>query len=1273
VLRNFTSSRAKFSGGISGFIKSKKKQKQGGILMASLPLAACGGGGSAPAGGPPVPPPAPDPTFTENPTNVFVAIDDSNSTLSEGGNAANLTVTGKAGADSITTGSGADIIDGAAGNDTIISNAGNDAVRGGTGNDTITTGGGDDHIRGGEGLDDIKAGDGNDAIVVVGTTTAGQYSNTDINNPAGSNTDLSDILTIADLNGRTVSEVAPGDTIDGGAGINTLFIYGTVDLTGVTLTNVTVLVVNSDVTLSADQMKKFTTIDGDGTSIINIEVPPGDTYVIDLSTLNLTDIGNLNMKGDVTFVVNDASNFNEIGTINTQGSATVKVEISGNGSATTVNLGDINAKINNVDTLDLNPNVTLKIDNADDITKLGLNEIAGGGNIDTGGNNTINDALNNNVTVPKPTISINDIAVNEATENATFTVTLSKASHVDVTIDYVAPDETNGTLTFNPGETEKTFTTQWTDDTLYEDNETVVATLTNPSNATILDATGQLTIIDDDSPPTVSIDDIFANEADEVDTFTVSLSAASDKIITVDYAAPDGTTGTLTFNPGETTKTFTTVWTDDSTDEANEVLNATLFNSSNALISGTTGQLTILDDDNHPTISINDISTNEADETDTFTVSLSAASGKLITVDYDAPDGSNDTLSFNPGETSKSFSTSWADDSVDEDNETVVATLANPSNATIADGNGTLTIIDDDIPVEPLISDELFTAILAIDAANRGYFRAIELSGNQIGRATIIENSSVLSASDVNASFFAQAYSYNGGITISFRGTDDDAADEVTGWPLGRGDGNSVQGLMALDFYQYVYDNVSTNIDLTGNSMGGGLAGFVGSIKSQDAVIFNSMPYYQGAVDFLDPQLPDQSVVSGYRVSGEWLEFEQGAPDLVGVEIDHGDTLNDVQLHDLSVLVIGLYMVEQNNTGSWRAAEQYFWPVLYDDSSNFAARTGTNDDNLDGFLQDSGYYGSILKAVIAYSTINEGTRVFGDTAIRSFYNDANDLGAALTASGQGSHIEEFAQDISYTFTHMAGRLGLNKVLQSDDQGAAALKGILTYSAAGQNNTLTIELSDSYWDLLTGVLNHNADLSRQELISEIVGANSEALDQASYLWGNGTYNVFGSVIFNVEGNTSSVIAEKNVAGSGANFFIGDDTANEVTGSSSTDMIQTELGNDFIIASASSDAINGGNGLDTMDYSLLDQSVTVEISPNASFDFIIKKGALDMDGLNSIETIIGTDGISDIINIDQSNILSLTNPENGVYLLDLLNDGSSQLYRFEGFETFNTDIL
>jgi hypothetical protein len=63
-------------------------------------------------------------------------------------------------------------------------------------------------------------------------------------------------------------------------------------------------------------------------------------------------------------------------------------------------------------------------------------------------------------------------------------------------VDYTAA---SGTLTFDAGDTTATFTVPVLADSFPENNETVTLTLSNASNATISDATGTLTITDDDS------------------------------------------------------------------------------------------------------------------------------------------------------------------------------------------------------------------------------------------------------------------------------------------------------------------------------------------------------------------------------------------------------------------------------------------------------------------------------------------------------------------------------------------------------------------------------------------------------------------------------------------------------------------------------------------------------------------------------------------------------------------------------------------------------
>ena len=309
--------------------------------MSLLPLSACGGGGG---GGSPGNAPAPVPTepaeFIENPTGVFIARDNRDTELDQLSATTDLTVTGKGGDDVIHTGSGAD---------------------------TINAGGGADLIRAGEGADNINGGSGNDVIVIVGTTTANQYTNSAITNSGGSGTNLSDLITLANLNGRGVSEVSAGEVIDGGAGTNTLFIYGTVDLTGVTFNNITILVVNSDVTLTPAQIAQFTTIDGDGNSVINIEIPAGgsNNYILDLSSINVADIGTINIDGDITVVIDDASDIAGITTISIGAGDELVVEVTGNGS---VDLGDIADVFNEVDKIELGANATLNVDNAADVT-----------------------------------------------------------------------------------------------------------------------------------------------------------------------------------------------------------------------------------------------------------------------------------------------------------------------------------------------------------------------------------------------------------------------------------------------------------------------------------------------------------------------------------------------------------------------------------------------------------------------------------------------------------------------------------------------------------------------------------------------------------------------------------------------------------------------------------------------------------------------------------------------------------------------------------------
>ncbi len=119
-----------------------------------------------------------------------------------------------------------------------------------------------------------------------------------------------------------------------------------------------------------------------------------------------------------------------------------------------------------------------------------------------------------------------------------------------------------------------------------------------------------------------------------------------------------------------------------------------------------------------PTLSISNATVTEGNSgttNATFTVTLSATSTKAVTVSYATADGSattadNDytaisgTLTFAPGETSKTITVAITGDTKFEPDETFSVNLSGAAHATIATGTGTGTIQNDDFNQPPVLS-----------------------------------------------------------------------------------------------------------------------------------------------------------------------------------------------------------------------------------------------------------------------------------------------------------------------------------------------------------------------------------------------------------------------------------------------------------------------------------------------------------------------------------------------------------------------------------------
>lgn len=232
------------------------------------------------------------------------------------------------------------------------------------------------------------------------------------------------------------------------------------------------------------------------------------------------------------------------------------------------------------------------------------------------------------VQAPPPDLTINDVSVaegNSGTTTLTFTVSLSSAAPAGgVTFDiatadntatvanndYVAKSLTSQTIA--TGSQTYDFVVTVNGDLDIEPNENFFVNVTNVSGATVVDGQGSGTIQNDDSP-TLSINDVSANEGDSgttTFTFTVTSSlpapaggitfdiATQDNTATVannDYVARSLTSQTIPAT--QTTYTFDVTVNGDTSVEAPETFFVNVTNASGATIGDGQGVGTIQNDD----------------------------------------------------------------------------------------------------------------------------------------------------------------------------------------------------------------------------------------------------------------------------------------------------------------------------------------------------------------------------------------------------------------------------------------------------------------------------------------------------------------------------------------------------------------------------------------------------------------------------------------------------------------------------------------------------
>ena len=504
----------------------------------------------------------------------------------------------------------------------------------------------------------------------------------------------------------------------------------------------------------------------------DVVVEYGETFTVSLSVSNApsgitatdTGTGTINNDDSATVSVNDAS-VAESGTMTftvtlseaVQGGVTVTPGYT-NGTTTssdyTANTSALNFSgtksetqsfsVSTTDDAVLEGNETFTVSLSVSNAPPGVSVAGGGSNArgkkvalassGTGGTGTI---LNDD----SAEVTIADANADEG-DAITFTLTLDAAVQGGLT---VTPSYTDGlavagtdytantagvSFSGTVGETQ-TFTVSTTEDTYVESDETFTVSLSvsgAPSGVTFSD-TGTGTIDDDEVKPYVRADFPSVQEGDSGPTtltFGVRLTfehgqtVGSHETITAGYKVytPSGytatpgidytaTNGTLTFAPGEISKTVDVSVAGDTAVEGDEVLAYTWTSNTNSVVALSTYTGTITDDD-YAALTIGDARVDEGGDL-TFTVSLSEAVQGGLTVtpsftDGTAVQGSDYTanttaLSFTgtAGETETLTVSTLADEAVEGDETfTVDLSVSKGPSGMVTTGTGMGTITNDD-------------------------------------------------------------------------------------------------------------------------------------------------------------------------------------------------------------------------------------------------------------------------------------------------------------------------------------------------------------------------------------------------------------------------------------------------------------------------------------------------------------------------------------------------------------------------------------------------
>ncbi|MGD9727467.1 MAG: hypothetical protein AB7V39_13905, partial [Nitrospiraceae bacterium] len=507
--------------------------------------------------------------------------------------------------------------------------------------------------------------------------------------------------------------------------------------------------------------------------------------------------------------------------------------------------------------------------------------------------------------------------------------------------------------------------------------------------------------------------------------------------------------------------------------------------------------------------------------------------------------------------------------------------------------------------------------------------------------------------------FSAMNYTNDGKNIIVYRGTDDGSAenyltmlggrvglpypDAANGYGIAVGIYTDPQATAAIEFYKKVVgaENTFNNeAMLVGQSLGGGLAGFVAALYGRDAFALNTMHFQNSATlaylasktvvydEFGNelgwsnpiereliygnspPIAPDFSKIRYAYVVRESMEIWP-RPYSGEFELNPHDPRNvlDPKVRHTASTVVTLQYA-QGVKGEWSSTIQYLWPAWISRDIATAVGFKRSVTNLNNAFEPE----HVLPVAIAYTAVDE-QGPFGTAAIRAMFNDANDLAQLIKADQSSYLLKGLAAKnaIGEIIVQYAGDLAAQSATDFDLR-----KGALVYSQ--KDGLLQIDLDPAKWvttysgnnvitgtktivgrDHLIDALLANADVPQDKWQGEkadVTRLLAAIGTKETVLNGSDAPQTFsgdpGGVIF-----VGAQGKDQLVGGVGKDLLIGGDGDDMLRGADGNDLLLGGAGNDILIADSgpnetgAGDVFYGGEGADTFVLGALSSTVGHEL--------------------------------------------------------------------------------